>query len=194
MNAQAAVRWNAPGLSTRPAPPPVPQVAMPSVEELERIHEAARAEGHAAGHAEGIAAAQAEMRRLCAQVEGILDSFTRPLARLDAEVADALAEMATSIAGVLVGHAYQADPMLLADLVTEALDAVGAGARDIELRLHPDDLGVLTPHLMALDSVRLSADASLARSELRVHGEGVRIDGTLASRLQGVLAGMAEGA
>lgn len=189
MNAQAAVRWSAPGLATRAAPmPAAPPVAMPSVEELERIQDLARAEGYAAGHAEGLAAAQAEMRRLCAQVEGILDSFTRPLARLDAEVADALAEMATSIAGVLVGHAYAADPMLLADLVTEALDAVGPGARDIELRLHPDDLGVLTPHLVALESVRLSADATLARGELRVHGEGVRIDGTLASRLQGVLA------
>lgn len=196
MNAQAAVRWAAPGLSAHgmPAAPAKPVVAMPSVEELERIHESARADGYAAGHAEGLAAAQAEMRRLCAQVEGILDSFTRPLARLDAEVADALAETATHIAGVLVGQAYAADPLLLADLVREALDAVGGNGREVELRLHPDDLGVLTPHLMALDAVRLTADTTLARGELRVYGEGVRIDGTLAARLQGVLAGMTESA
>ena len=96
------------------------------LEELQRIEDAARADGYARGHAEGLAAGQAEMRRLVAQVEGILDSFTRPLARLDAEVGDALGELAVRIAGTLIGQAYESDPNLLADLVREALDAVGS--------------------------------------------------------------------
>ena len=33
----------------------------------------------------------------------------------------------------------------------------------------------------------LCADATLGRGELRLHGESVRIDGTLAARLQSVL-------
>lgn len=183
-----AVRWSAPGLDVR-APEPAPP-APPSVQDLQRLEEAARAEGYARGHAEGLAAGQAEVRRVVAQIEGVLAGFTRPLARLDAEVADALADLAVRIAGALIGRAYQADPTLLADLVREALDAVGSGSRELELRLHGDDFGVLAPHLAGLDGVRLTVDAGLQRGELRLHSENVRIDGTMAARVQSVLAAL----
>lgn len=188
MSAQAATRWIAPGFE---APSPVEDLPrMPSVEELQAIEQAAFDDGFQRGHAEGLATGQGEMRRMIAQMEGILDSFTRPLARLDGEVADALAGLATRIAGTLVGHAYRADPTLLADLVREALDAVGTQTRDVELRLHPDDLGVLMPQLMTLDAVRLTGDTTLARGELRLHGESVRIDATIDSRLRACLDAM----
>lgn len=179
-----AVRWTAPGLAHVAA---APMAAPPSVEDLQAMEQAARAEGFAAGRAEGVASGQAEVRRQIAQIEGILDGFTRPLARLDSEVADALGDLAVRIAGVLLGRSYTADPTLLADLVREALDAVGTASREVELRLHPDDLGVLAPHLAGLSGVRLTADSALGRGELRLHSESVRIDGTLAARLQACL-------
>ena len=185
------VRWNAPGLvALRPEPEPEPEPpapALPSVEDLQALERAAREEGYAHGHAEGLAAGQAEVRRMVAQIEGVLDGFTRPLARLDGEVADALADLAVRIAGSLLGRAYQMDPTLLADLVREALEAVGSDSRELELRLHNDDFGVLAPHLAGLDGVRLTIDGALGRGELRLHSESVRIDGTIASRLQSVL-------
>ena len=185
-----AVRWTAPGLEARhDLPEPV---APHSVEDLQAIEQAAYDEGFARGHADGVASGQAEIRRMVAQMEGILDGFTRPLARLDAEVADALAELAVRVAGALIGRAYAADPTLLADLVQQALDALGTTTREVELRLHPDDLGVLAPHLAALDGVRLLADPALARGELRLHGESVRIDGTLGARLQSALQAILE--
>lgn len=180
--AEPVQRWVAPGFEPPAPAEPLPQ--LPSVEELQAIEQAAYQEGWQRGHADGLATGQSEIRRMIAQMEGILDSFTRPLARLDGEVADALADLATRIAGTLVGHAYRADPTLLADLVREALDAVGSNSRDVELRLHPDDLGVLMPHLMTLDGVRLTGDTTLARGELRLHSESVRIDGTLDARLK----------
>lgn len=197
MNAMAnpaqLVRWTAPDLESM-APgagltePPVElPPALPSVEELQALEQQARDQGYAAGHAEGLASGQSDVRRMVAQMEGILDGFTRPLARLDDEVADALSELAVRIAGNLLGRTYRADPTLLADLVREALDAVGTSSREIELRLHPDDLGVLAPHLAGLSGVRLSDDISLARGELRLHSENMRIDGTLAARLQACL-------
>lgn len=184
MSEATVLRWIAPGFEPV-APQDVPQP--PSVEELQAITDAAYQEGFRRGHADGVATGQAEIRRQIAQIEGILDSFTRPLARLDGEVGDALADLATRIAGALVGRAYQADPALLADLVRDALDAVGSNSRDVELRLHPDDLGVLMPHLMTLDGVRLTGDTTLARGELRLHSESVRIDGTLDARLKACL-------
>lgn len=185
MSEATVLRWIAPGLE--PPAPPEPVPAPPSVEELQAIEQAAYDEGFARGHADGLATGQGEIRRMVAQIEGILDSFTRPLARLDSEVGDALGTLAVRIAGALVGPAYVADPALLASLVREALDAAGTNARDVELRLHPDDLAVVTPLLNPAPGVRFTGDATLARGELRLHSESVRIDGTLAARLQACL-------
>ncbi|KAF1685606.1 flagellar assembly protein FliH [Pseudoxanthomonas broegbernensis] len=188
-----AVRWLAPELGAgaavpmADAPPPRP----PSLEEIQAIQDAASREsyeeGLARGHQEGFAQGQAEVRRLTAQIEGILDNFSRPLARLEDEVTTALGELAVRIAGSLVGRAYDADPALLSDLVTEALDAVGGASREVEVRLHPDDIAALAPLLALVSGARLVPDPSLGRGDLRVHAESVRIDGTLEARLRGAL-------
>ncbi|WP_045727430.1 FliH/SctL family protein [Xanthomonas sp. GPE 39] len=189
------VRWLAPELDA-PAPPAVleetlpevPVLRPPSLEEIQAIEAAAQHEGFERGHAEGLAQGQSEIRRLTAQIEGILDNFSRPLARLENEVVGALGELAVRIAGSLVGRAYQTDPGLLSELVGEALDAVGGTHRDVEVRLHPDDIAALTPLLTLMDAgIRLVPDLSLSRGDLRVHAESVRIDGTLDARLRAAL-------
>ena len=195
MTATSPMRWMPAPLdvvvsATAPeeqAPPPVP----PTLEEIQAIQDAAYREGLerglAEGHAEGFAQGQAEVRRLAAQMEGILDNFSRPLDRLENEVVAALSELAVRIAGALVGRAYQTDPVLLQELATTALDAVGGAQREVELRLHPDDIAALTPVLAMTAHTRLAADTSLTRGDLRVHAESVRIDGTLEARLRGAL-------
>ena len=195
MTAASPMRWMPAPLdvvvsATAPeeqAPPPVP----PTLEEIQAIQDAAYREGLerglAEGHAEGFAQGQAEVRRLAAQMEGILDNFSRPLDRLENEVIAALSELAVRIAGALVGRAYQTDPVLLQELATTALDAVGGAQREVELRLHPDDIAALTPVLAMTAHTRLAADTSLTRGDLRVHAESVRIDGTLEARLRGAL-------
>ena len=198
MNAAAstAIRWTAPALDTATAAPELEEQATllrpPSLEEIQAIEEAAYREGlergRSAGHAEGFAQGQAEVRRLVAQFEGILDNFSRPLDRLETEVVAALSELAVRIAGSLVGRAYRADPALLAELTAEAVEVVGGGSREVEVRLHPDDLAALTPVLTLASGTRLSGDASLARGDLRVHAENMRIDGGLDARLRGALA------
>ncbi|MGN6222496.1 FliH/SctL family protein [Pseudoxanthomonas sp.] len=188
------VRWMAPPLdfvARREPATDVPVLRPPSLEEIQAIEEAAYREGlergRAEGHAEGFAQGQTDVRRLTAQIEGILDNFSRPLDRLENEVMGALSELAVRIAGSLVGRAYQADPMLLSELASAALDAVGGTSREVELRLHPDDIAALTPVLSMMPSTRLTADTSLSRGDLRVHAESVRIDGTLEARLRGAL-------
>jgi len=124
------------------APPP------PTLEEIQAIQSQAREAGHAEGfldgQAQGFAQGEAQVRRLIAQIEGILDNFTRPLARLEGEVAAALGELAVRIAGHLTGRAYVAEPHLLAALVSAALAAVGEITRPVEVRLHPDDVKPLS--------------------------------------------------
>lgn len=189
----AAVRWHAPELgASLPGSTAVGAIPRPpSLEDIQDIERQAREEGHAAGladgHAEGFAQGQAEVRRLTAQIEGILDNFTRPLARLEGEVTAALGELAVRIAGSLVGRAYDIDPTLLSALVGEAIDAVGSTGREVEVRLHPDDIAALAPLLTLAADVRLVPDPVLGRGDLRVHAEAVRIDATIEARLRGAL-------
>lgn len=198
-----AIRWLAPDLlappapsfdslevvreESAPAPPPEPALQLPTREEIEAIKQQARQEGLASGRQEGYAQGQAEVRRLAAQINGILDNFSRPLSRLENEAVAALSELAVRIAGALVGRAYQAEPALLAQLVDEAVHSVGGGNREVEVRLHPDDIAALTPLLELTPQQRLHPDPALSRGDLRVHAESVRIDGTLDARLRGAL-------
>ncbi|WP_414715789.1 FliH/SctL family protein [Stenotrophomonas sp. CFBP8980] len=195
-----AIRWNAPdllaatqllldeqALHDEPEIEPEPILQPPTLEEIQAIQDAAEKEGFAHGHAEGYAQGQAEVRRVVAQMEGILDNFSRPLVRLENEAVAALGELAVRIAGTLVGRAYQTDPELLAQLVAEGVDAVGTSSRDVEVRLHPDDIAALSPLLTLSPQQRLVPDAALSRGDLRVHAESVRIDGTLEARLRGAL-------
>jgi len=201
-----AIRWHAPDLMSAPLAPaietvtdehvPEPMAAEPAppplqlatLKEIEAIQETARRDGHEEGHDEGFAQGQAEVRRLIAQIEGILDNFTRPLARLEDEVVGALGDLSVRIAGNLVGRAYEAEPALLAALVKEAIGTVGNSNREVEVRLHPDDIAALAPLLSLPEGQRLAPDLGLSRGDLRVHAEAVRIDGTLDARLHSVLA------
>lgn len=182
---------------------------LPTLEQIALIEQQAHDEGHAhglqtghaeglalgreEGHAEGLASGQAEIRRLSAQIEGILDNFSRPLARLEDEVVQALGDLAVRIAGALVGRAYQADPALLAQLVEQAVASVAAHQRPLQVRLHPEDIASLTPLLSLPADCSLSPDPALGRGDLRVHAEAVRIDGSLGARLQAALQTIGQG-
>lgn len=181
MSAEAAL-WRVPALDA--APPPKP----PSIEELQSIEDAARKEGFEAGRREGFKAGEAEVRKLVAQIEGVVEAMARPLGRLDDDVAGALGVLAVRIAGALLGRAYEADPALLARLVGTALEAAGPGQRDLELRLHPDDAVLLAPWLPQWPDARVVPDAQLARGDVRIHGDAVRIDARTEARLQAALA------
>ena len=192
MSAASPMRWMPAPLDvvavTAPEQEAPPPLVPPTLEEIQAIQDAARQEGLEQGHAEGLAQGQAEVRRLVAQIEGILDNFSRPLLRLEGEVVAALGELSVRVAGQLLGRAYQAEPALLQELVNEALEAVGGSSREVEVRLHPDDIAALAPLLKLAPGQRLSPDPGLSRGDLRVHAESVRIDGTLEARLRAALS------
>jgi flagellar assembly protein FliH len=187
---QAATRWQAPDFD--PARTPAPGAAQklgPSVDELAAIEKAAREEGYAAGRAEGLAAGQAEVQRLQQQLTAVLRSLAAPLADLDQEVGEALGALAVRIAGALLEEAYAADPERLARLVRSTLDSAGLERNAIEVHLHPLDLGVVKP-LLADQALKLLADPSLRRGDLRVHGSSLRIDAALETRLRSAYAAL----
>lgn len=173
----AAIRWELPELSA-------PRKAPPKLEEIEAIEKAARDEGYARGHAEGHAVGMTEAKRIATQIGGLLDGFSRPLAQFDHEVETLIGELAVRIAGELVGQAYQTDPALLAQLVEQSLAVLGNERRNVEVRLNPTDLNLLKPLLALPAEIKMVADTTLARGDVRCHADSMRIDATLMTRLQ----------
>jgi len=150
--------------------------------------EQGHAKGLAQGHSEGVAMGQAEVQRLSGQLQAIIDNFTYPLRRLENEVVTALGTLAVRIAGYLVRRSYMARPALMQALVNEAVQAANSDNSALEIRLHPDDVAALKPLLNVDANQHLVADNHLQRGDVRVHAASVRIDGSVDSRLDQVIA------
>lgn len=92
--------------------------------------------------------------------------------------------LAVAIAERLAGTAFRADPAHVTELARDALTRARR-ARSIELRVHPDDEPALASSF-ASESVRVIADASIARGGCLVKSELGVIDARLEARIDAV--------
>jgi flagellar assembly protein FliH len=183
-----------------PAPPPV---RLPTVEEIEHIHEEARragfdegfAEGHEkgcaegretglregyeAGFSEGRAAAESEARRLhelAAQLE-------EALAKLDAEIAEELMSLAIELARKILQQTLAVEPEALVSSIRAVLQTLPQSRAQIHL--NPDDLELARGYLgEVLDQAGhvLVEDETVSRGGCRVETPGAQIDATMETR------------
>ncbi len=201
MTDASVVRWQAPELGA--CPTPAQEAEQSLADELERRYQEAAERGYRdgydkglvsgkeTGHTAGFVAGEVEVRKLIAQITGLLDGFERPLARLDGEVTEAMADLSLRVCQALLGREYRRDPEALMPVIQSGLDIVSGTERNVELRLHPDDAGLLSPYLATVDA-RIVPDDSLVRGDMRLHTPSVRIDGTIDSRLKACFSAMAE--
>jgi flagellar assembly protein FliH len=179
-----ATAWMPRELAERPAP------TIEALDEMVRqMREEGLAEGRSLGYAEGMLAAQAEQRQLAA----LCRSFARPIAELEEDVALQLMELSVAIARAVSRVQLAWDSAALMEVVREAL-AVAGTERNVELRLHSGDLKRVELALEASGVStlpRLVADPTLAPGDVRVHGEVLRLDATLETRLAGIAAALA---
>lgn len=175
---------------SRTATPQTPQVTMEDM--AQRLAEA-RAEGyaegradgmeagHAAGHAEGMAAGRAEAEAALGPAREV---FLTAVARLEQEagladgLAGVLAGAVRKLAAERAGQMIEALPAAFAARVEAMADRVAQGIRSVSVRLNPDDLEAIRPHLAGcevLEGAALTADARLARGDVEVRAEGIRL-------------------
>lgn len=160
-------------------------------EEIRELHEEARRVLEDAQHR----AAEIEER---AKKDGYRDGIaecTEQLASARAEheklrqqAEQDMVTLAFHIARRLIGHAIEVEPMVVRDIVGEAL-VTARGRRQILLRIHPDDLEVVEKnrddYARELDGVpvQFEADASLERGGCVIDTESGRIDARLETQL-----------
>lgn len=163
--------------------------------ESPRADPRSRQDGYEAGHREGMAAAKAEAVRAAAtqtaKLNGLISAVQQDIAKLDAQIADSVLELAVIIARRIVGEALQVRPELLLGVVREALQLLGHARTPGRLLLHPDDARLVREHLgeqCAAGGWSVIEDAAVARGGCRLASADGELDATLATRWQRVLA------
>lgn len=174
-------------------PPPV-GINLPTAEDIERMHEEARASGYQAGYEEGRQAAeQAGREAASAQAEQLLaltGNLQNALAELDQNVADQLLGLATEIAAQIVCGAIAVKTDLLQPIIREAIAALPLHHSHLTLRLHPTD----ARHVKALMGEQLSQSGTqiIEDSEISPGGCLIRagtseVDATIETRWKRVI-------
>ena len=198
--------------AARQAPPPPPReiapgIALPTIDEIEAIREAARQEGYAEGHAagladghdeglqaghdagyrDGLAQGRAEADTDMAHLQTLATTFGDAVTRADEAIAADVLELALHLARNMVRTSFQVRPELILPVVREAVDYLPTLQQPALLILHPDDALIVRDgigHELDKSGWRVVEDATIERGGCRVDTASNQIDAQIASRWQ----------
>ena len=166
------------------------------VAQEEALFDMAKADGRAEGLALAKAEIDARLRRLDAQArlfEASMAALSRPLALLDTDMQQKLAELSLAIARQLLRRELKNDPTQVIAVVRETVALLPAAARDVRVTLHPEDAALLRERLatpQAQGAWTIHEDPVMSRGGCRVTAEAAQIDARLETRLASVMAAM----
>ncbi|MBQ5942892.1 flagellar assembly protein FliH [Massilia sp. AB1] len=188
----------------QPAPAPVeivPQVVLPSVEEIEAMREAARqegylqglqegreqgyAEGRAQGYADGAEAGQTESAAELEQMRSIAATFGDAVAAADETIAADVLELALRLARGMVRTAFDVRPELIVPIVREAIGYLPVLQQPALLSLHPEDALIVRQGMadeLTKGGWRIIEDATIARGGCKVETASNQIDAQAQAR------------
>jgi flagellar assembly protein FliH len=166
---------------------------LPTVEQIERIHQQAQQEGYAGGNEAGFKIGHELGRRAgdeqasaeAIKLQELLRSFQRELTHADQAVANDLLTLALCLAKQMVREALRVKPELMLAVVRECMQQETAFSQPVQLFLHPDDAALVRQHLdHELNDCKVSVDTSLERGGCRIKMGNSHTDATLPTRWQ----------
>ena len=177
------------------------QVTLPTVEEIEKIHQEARQEGYAAGYETGREAgmkagydaggerAASEAERL----EAAFCSLQEALAGADQKICNDLLSLALGLAKEMVREALRVKPELVFAIVRECIQSEPALGQPAQLFLHPDDAALVRTHLnQELSHCTISVDPRVERGGCRIRVGHSDIDATMSTRWQRIVQALGQ--
>ncbi|SFJ57925.1 flagellar assembly protein FliH [Paraburkholderia megapolitana] len=200
-------RWEM--ASFDPAPPPEPTDEHAFEAELQRLRDAAHAQGVASGHVAGQALGYqagyeqghtqgfeqgiAEAHAQAASLAALAQSFKTALDGAQADVSETLVALALDIAQQVVRQHVQHDPTALIAAAREVLAAEPALSGAPHLVVSPADLPVVEAYLLEELQARgwtLRTDPAVDRGGCRAHAATGEIDAGIATRWERVAAAL----
>ncbi|TXI29844.1 MAG: flagellar assembly protein FliH [Nitrosomonas oligotropha] len=182
---------------------PVPQVTLPTAEDVAAILQSAKEEGYAAGwqegnttgYAEGRSIAESEVKAEVAHIQALLHKLDQDLHDMDQHVADDLLELALALAKKIVTEALKLQPELIISIVQEAIRNLPNTVQNPRLFLHPEDAKLVLAHLsgqLEQDHWSIREDEQLSRGGCRIEANGSEVNGGLEVRWQRVLSAIGQ--
>lgn len=176
-------------------PPPEPE--KPAAPDIGMQLKAARQGGYQDGYRDGLAALEqfklSFAAQMTAQIGQLTQSYGQEMDALQQDMARALAVSATHLARQIVRTELQARPELVATVAQEALDTLLMSARQITVRVHPDDHPLVAQgaaEVLAERGARLLSDHSIARGGCLVESDIGVIDASIAARWKRAVASL----
>lgn len=123
-------------------------------------------------------------------MQQLIDSFRAEMAALESQVASDLVSLAIDIARQVLRRELSSDAAALLPAAREALRALGEGASQLELHVHPADADMLGRHLESVQTgaCRVRPDPALAPGGCRVEADTGVAEAGFEARWQAVMA------
>ena len=166
-------------------------VVLPTVEQIERIHQQAREEGLAAGYLEGKDQVQTEAERL----QKLVNNLEQELQHFDQQVAQSLLTLSLDVAKQMLCQALRVRPEFVLTVVQDAIACLPHFNQHAHLVLHPEDATLVRPRLgeqLSHSGGKILEDTQRKRGGCRFEPANSQIDATMPSRWQRVLAAIGQ--
>ncbi len=139
--------------------------------------EAGYRDGYEAGLAAGRDAGSAEVTDARQRLERILDNLLAPVAAQEDELQAVLGRLVIQVAREVVRRELVTDPMLIRQVIREAIAAMPVGAANVRVFLNPDDhalMQTVSSTALRREDWQLEVDTDLERGDCRVeHGQSL---------------------
>ncbi len=163
---------------------------------LEKLQQQAYKEGFDKGNREGLQAGKDEVIAAVAQFTNMMNSLATPFEKLDDRVVEELGELAALIARQIVRRELRTETGQIVSLVREAVSNLPVASSNIRVMLHPDDAEIVRQALSLSEHEQrweLVEDPVITRGGCKVVTESARIDVTVESQLNAVIANVLGG-
>lgn len=205
-------RWQASSFDRKPAPQktttvnpapaavtPAPEESpppfvLPTVDEIEHMHEEARRSGYEAGLAEGKAAAAAEAEKAAetnAQLFGaLINNLQAALAETEQSIAEEMLALSIEIAAQITRGSIAANTELLLPIIREAIASLPLHHAHLTLRLNPRDAERIRTQLaeqFTQTSTQIIEDREISPGGCLLQAGTSEVDATIETRWKRVL-------
>jgi flagellar biosynthesis/type III secretory pathway protein FliH len=183
-------------LAFRPSPVPPPEVIEVAVspDPAEALIAEAYAQGFEDGRLEGEQGEQARLRSAVAAAQEALDALRDGEQRWTGTIEENVSAIGVAIARAIIGREVATERAIIADLVRRAIADFGV-ERQIRVRVHPQDLALLTGYGADDDhadriavgrELRWVPDVGIGRGGCVVEGRERIVDGRVDAALERV--------
>lgn len=165
-----------------------PTEAQREADQQGAVHESRQA-GYQDGYRDGLVALesfkQSYAQQMTAQIGTLVAGFDAAFGALEAQIADGVARTATALARQVVRSELAVRPELVAQVASDAINAVLLSARHMQVHVHPDDHALVANgagDALAARGAQLVVDASVPRGGCRIDSDIGSIDASVDTR------------